>query len=533
MKFLLPLTVASVTALGAMTAPAAAQTRDDAASIMALIQKLSSHYAIMVMRSFVDVTYDQLTVEPGTNQLVISGMTIYPELPWDNEALCEVTIDRVASSDVFSFASIQTMIELSGVNAGAACFDPDMAGMMGSFGYDGLTAENMSIGLTYNLPDSSADLTVNASIADAADLSISADFSYLWVRLPIDGYGDPVPVIQLSEAEVSLENKGLWERLEPMVTAQMGDLNAVPQMAQMMVGQAFSEGGTRQPTPTENAFVENLAGELARFLSEKNRLVVTAAPEGGVWIDESIFDSPSNMIAALQPKISATPNALRSIIPPAEMAAALADGANPDDATRMKIGKALLTGVGAPKSVEDGGELLIPLARNWNGEAAALVAAAAGGFGEHKIGYEMALIALAQGEASAMSAADNLEADLPLADVLAAQKEVSNNWPGGSEIEGQFNQAIADGNIGVIRALANAASVGRGMPRDYEVAYALATLGAAAGDKSSAALRDRMDRRFNATDQATWVKTASKAASDALAVWTEGGLGAALAAKVQ
>ncbi|MEM7056896.1 MAG: hypothetical protein AAF557_04860 [Pseudomonadota bacterium] len=533
MKFLIPFTVASATAIGALTAPAMAQAPSDAASLYALLQRLGGHYALIVLRTFVDVTYDQLTVEPGTNQLVITGMTLYPELPYDPDALCEVTIDRASSGDVLSFETVQTTYEFSGVSATPACFDPDVAGMLGSFGYDGLTAENVSLSVGYNLPDSSADVTINASVADAADVSISAAFSYLWFRVPFDGGDEPVPVAQLSEAEISIENKGVFERVEPMIAAQIGDLNAVPQMAQAIVGQAFTEGGTRQPTPDESAFVESLSAELARFLAEKNRIVVTAAPEEGVWLDESIFDSPSNMVAALKPNVSSTPNALRAIIPPAEMASALADGANPDDAARMKIGRALLTGIGAPRSIEDGGQLLIPLARNWNGEAAALVAGAAGDFGEHKIGYEMALIAMAQGESSAMSAADNLELDLSLEEALAIQKEVSNAWPGGTDTEAQFNQAIADGDITTLRKLANAASVGRNMPRDYEVAYALATLGAAAGDRAAASLRDRMDRRFNALDQATWQKTASRAASDALRVWTEGGLGATMAARVQ
>lgn len=533
MKFLIPLTVASATALGSVAMPTTAKANDDVASLYAFLQRIGAHYGIMVLRSFVDVTYEQVTIEPGTNQVILTGMKLYPELPWDQDAACEVTIDRASSGDILSFETVQTGYEFSGVSANAACFDPDVAGMMGSFGYDGVTADTVSISIAYNLPDSSADLTINAAISEAVDVSVSAAFDYLWFRIPIDGYGDPIPVAQLAEAEISIENKGVWERVEPMVGAQIGDLNAVPQMAQAIVGQAFTEGGTRQPTADEAAFVESLSAELARFLQEKNRIVVTAAPEDGVWLDETIFDSPSNMVAAFKPQVSGTPSALRSIIPPAEMAAALADGANPDDATRMKIGKALLTGIGAPRSVEAGGELLIPLANNWNGEAAALVADAAGDFGEYAIGYEMALIALAQGESSAMSAADDLETDLSMTDALALQKKVSDAWPGGSDMQAAFQKAVADGDITAIRNMANAASVGRNMPRDYETAYALATLGAAAGDRSSAALRDRMDRRFNALDQKTWVKASSKAANDALSVWTDGGLGAAMAAKVK
>jgi len=529
MRLLTPAALAA--ALATASTPAAAQNQTDAAGFFNLVQRLGAHYAILVARSFVDLTYDQLTVEPGTNHMVISGLKVYPILDWDQDGNCEITIDRVVMGDRYSFETVGRASEVSGVMVPTACLDPQMGSMMGSFGYDGLTLDSATIDIEYNLPDSSAELSVNASVADAADISISAQFDYLWFNLPFDGYGDPIPVAQLGEAEVTIENKGVWERLEPMVTQQMGDLNAIPQMAQMVIGQALTDGGTRQPSESENAFVQNLSAELARFLNEKNRIVVTAAPEGGVWLDESILDSPQNLIAALQPSVSATPAAFRNIIPPADMAAALADGANPDDATRLAIGRALITGVGAPRSLEDGARLLEPLARGWNGEAASLLAEAAADFGEDTLGYEMALIALAAGDMSALGTADELEGRLDIAQILALQDQVGSNWPGEADFQAAFGQAVAAGDIGKIRKDANATVVGRGLPRSFEAAYTLATLAAAGGDRSAANLRDRMDRRFG-TDPA-WVEMAAEAGSVALQIWTQGGLGAAISARVQ
>ncbi len=63
-----------------------------------------------------------------------------------------------------------------------------------------------------------------------------------------------------------------------MMTMQMGDLNAVPQMVQMGVGELLTDGGTRTPTPDETAFVQNLAAEIDRFLADRDRIVITAAP---------------------------------------------------------------------------------------------------------------------------------------------------------------------------------------------------------------------------------------------------------------
>lgn len=537
MKILLPIAVASATALGAMTAAAPGTARadahGDASAALAFLQKIASQYAIMVLRTFVDVTYDNLTIEPGTNRLVVSGLKLWPELPWDQDALCAVEIDRLTTGEVWSFETLATAVEMSGVSVPAACLEPDAAGFMATVGYDGLTIDAVAMDISYDLPSSGAEVAIQAAIADAADVQIHASFDYLWFRMPIDGYGDPVPVMHLAEAEISLDNKGLWERIEPMVSAQMGDLNAIPPMLQAMVGQAMSEGGSRTPTPIETAFVENLSAEVGRFLTEKNRLVVTAAPEGGVWLDEDIFDGPSAIVTALEPKLSATPLALGAIVPPAEIMAATADGANPDEATRLKIGRALVTGVGAPRSVGSGIDMLSPLVEAWNADAALLVADASASVGDYEDAYIAALVALAQGNVGAMSTADAMEAELPLATVLDAQDKVAQNWPGRGDMISAVQAAIAAGDIGVIRKMAGGFSVGNGLPRHYQNAYSAATVAAAAGDRVSLRLRDNLDRRFSAADQEAWSGAAQRASDEALDIWMNGGLAAKLSGQAQ
>lgn len=515
-------------AMAAAPVMAHADEHSNAANdVLSFITKISAHYQIVLLRTFVDLTYDNISVSPGGDEMVLNGVKLYPELEWDKEAKCEVAIDRMVTGSVYSFETLGSNIEANGVTVSPDCIMPDVAGMMSSFGYNGLTADAMSINISYNLPSSSATMNVLLSVQDAADISIDADFSYFWFRLPLEGGDDPIPVIQLAQAEVGIENRGLWERLEPMVAAQMGDVNAIPQMAQMMVGQAFSEGGQRQPTADEHAFVENLSAELARFLTEKNRLVVTAAPEGGVWLDETIFDSPQTMVAALKPQLSSTTSAVKAIIPPADMIAALASGANPDDATRLKIGKALLTGVGAPRATDKGVAMLMPLADAWNGDAAAMVAKASAANGADGPAYEMALRALASGASAAMGTADALESRMNLSDVLAAQQAVLDGWPGAADAEAAVKAAIEGGDVGAMRKMAYALSVGRGMPRSYKAGYAAATLAAAAGDRGAANLRDRMNARFG-TD-AAWLAAAAEAEEQALKAWVEDGFGAKLA----
>src|SRR5690606_31908389 len=155
-------------------------------------------------------------------------------------------------------------IALDGVAVPPACLQPPVAETMAAFGYDGMTVDSASIDIDYHIPSSSAGLAVSASVAGAAEVALSADFDYFWFRVPISDSADPgaaaagtVPVARLAEAELVIENHGLWQALEPMLTEQMGgDLSAIPQLVQMMLGQALTEGGARNPTPQETAFVE-------------------------------------------------------------------------------------------------------------------------------------------------------------------------------------------------------------------------------------------------------------------------------------
>jgi hypothetical protein len=72
------------------------------------------------------------------------------------------------------------------------------------------------------------------------------------------------------------------------------------------------------------------------------------------------------------------------------------------------------------------------------------------------------------------------------------------------------------------------------MPRSYGQAYYWASLAAAAGDRSSAGLRERLDRRFadaEGTARDAWKGVAQSAAANAIQTWITGGLGARVSAQ--
>ena len=101
---------------------------------------------------------------------------------------------------------------------------------------------------------------------------------------PKEPGGEPYPLGLLSEAGIVIENRVLYERL-PMLSPQIGDLQAVPEMVTGVLTDALSEGD--------------------------------------VWLNESLVEGPGTAIAALNPMVPAAPLVSRSPIAPGELMAAI------------------------------------------------------------------------------------------------------------------------------------------------------------------------------------------------------------------
>ncbi|MEO1599664.1 MAG: hypothetical protein AAFU49_04195 [Pseudomonadota bacterium] len=429
--------LATVSAVGLSAAtpsgPARAQTPADIASAEAafdFLQQLGIRYAVLAARTAIDLTYESVSIDPRNNAAVLNGVTLRPRLDWDPERQCEIRIERLATAGTPTLDLLQSTFEIAGASVPAVCLDPGTGAMLSSFGYPVLEVSRASIAIAYDMPSSGANLFVSADIADAAEVTVTSDFDYVYVTGILDEEtgGEPIPVAKLSTAEVVLENAGLWERVSPMLGAQVGDLQQLPAMVGPMLGSMLAAPG--QPIgAAEQALIDNLSTELARFLETGDRLVLSSQPEGGVWLSEDTFSTPQAAIAALQPMLSSAPLAVDQMVAADQLAAALAGGAGLDDASRLSVGEALITGIGAPRALTEGKALIAPLAEAWNGEAALLMGEAMADEGDAAGAYTMALRAQAGGAAGALGLTDTLEADLDAATVLAAQTAVHEGWP--------------------------------------------------------------------------------------------------------
>ncbi|MEM6678376.1 MAG: hypothetical protein AAF675_10955 [Pseudomonadota bacterium] len=481
--------------------------------------------ALSFARTAVQLTYDGIAVDARSGEVTITGLTLHPELDWDSERACSVRIERVTLADGGRFDRIDGLLGLSGVTVPSACLDPGSSTIAAALGFDPIVAETVAIDAAYDVASSALSLDITASLADAATITAAADFDYFYFQnVSIDqeavadggeeAIEDAEPLAILSSAEISLVNRGLFESVEPMLNAQLGDLSAVPAIAQAGLMGALSQGSA--PTPETVAFVEQVTAELARFVEQKDSIVVTLAPEVPVLLEEELFDDPVAAITALSPRVGALPAARDAVVPLSTVEIGLATPEALSPAERLALGRALLTGEGAPRSREAAIALLEGLSSAGDSDAALLLAEAYAAGRVYDRAYASALQAMAGGKAAAVPMADAMEAKLDLAAIIAAQEAV-----GGIAEDAALIEA---GDLGGMRALAERLVAGLNGPRHYADALYWASLAAAGGDRAAAALIGRLDRRFLARDEetATWGEVSAAVSARALATWSAG-----------
>ncbi|RMF35115.1 MAG: hypothetical protein D6754_13820 [Alphaproteobacteria bacterium] len=135
---------------------------------------------------------------------------------------------------------------------------------------------------------------------------------------------------------------------------------------------------------------------------------------------------------------------------------------------------------------------------------------------------------MSDGAPGAVGLATKLEAQLPAAGVRETQEVILSGFPRDPGLKKAQEAILANPDIGAMRKLAIDTRLGRGVPRNYQLAYLWASLAAAAGDRSAANLRDDLDRMALAAEDESWKEAFADAAAEALRLWTERGLGEAI-----
>lgn len=506
MKKLLCSTIA---ALSVAAAPGPASAGDELALSdlldMNILTRVMLDFGVMLLRSQVDMTYDGISVTRSGHEISITGLTFYPSINWDREGLCEIAIARLDISSSGGIGRSEMHFEALGTTVEPLCLPPEAREPLAMTGYERIAVDRLYMDMEYEVGSSEMDLSGHLALADAAVVDASASFDYFWFR---EGpWGDPEPAMLLSSVVVSIEDRGLLERIRPIVPPDAFNFDAAPQIVAAGLEQALSEGGFREITGAERSFIAATSAAVGDFLGGSGRISAVARPSQPVWLGPNTFRRPSDMITVLSPEItSGAAVGAAEMIGTDLLAAALSGEAlAPEDARR--VGLALLDGVGAPLAPTVGRSLLEPLAGGDPEVAMAMAEALADD--DPVAAYVHALAAAEAGADRALALLDEVEAELTAADLL--------------RLQGQSRAAIVEAATGAseLRDAALAKMLGVGQRRSYADAYVLASLAAAAGDLSSAALRDRIARRISAHDEdGSWDAQVGALDEEVLGVWT-------------
>ncbi|RVV99013.1 hypothetical protein EKE94_09060 [Mesobaculum littorinae] len=340
-----------------------------------------------------------------------------------------------------------------------------------------------------------------------------------------DPYSDEDPFASPDGMPPAPEDEG--QLLPPGAEAPQDD-DAAPEGPDDMADDIPEEPAAPSPeeialTPEQEAFVASAAEAWPAFVGDGRRLTVGARSthDYGTFIDvtgDSI--DTAFLFADLTPTVSTAPRVARNAVPAELLSRAIegdADTLSEED--RRRVGMAVLTGDGAPRSVERGVALLSGLAEAGDG-AAALALAQALRDTDAQAAYRWALLAGAADAHGAAAQLDRMEAELGFDSVLELQQQAAGDPE--AQTEGVDLTSVA-----ALRDAAFARLSGRGAVRSYPMAVYWASLAKAAGDREAADVLDQIDARVRRADpqaQARWQEAEAEAADRALQAWIDGDL---------
>lgn len=520
MRRLLATTTLALALPGLAAAQSGAPTLLDLFSLDRLMQRVLQS-GIMALRTQMDLKYGDMRVDLRTGAVTLTDVKAWPLPDWDGGGDCEVGIDRLTlrSAAIDQVDRIRIKARIVGLTFPDVCLPPEPREALALLGTDRITMPWMTFDLDYGVAASDATLRLFADVDDVAAVDLTAHAAYIWV----DGREDmeePDPVIFLDSATLTVENKGAWAALQPMVPppftsdgAGMVVEGAIGQALLDMNREAAGEGADTGLTEAQRDFVRSISTAWPAFLANPETLVLQTTIDGDTFLDfKAMEDDPREVFATLRPQLALAPARSGAMLPAALLQQAMGDASQMSDDDRRRIGTALLSGEGAPRNADLGLELMTPLAEAGDARAAAAIADAFA-TADPAIAYRWALRAGASGAEGAAARLDRLETVLPMDRALDIQAEVSGEVG---------NPGKPPASVAEMRGMALARLSGSGAPRSYAHAAFWASLAAAAGDPEAAGALEELDERMRLSgpDAAqAWSGAEARAARAALDYW--------------
>lgn len=486
-------------------------------------------WGIVGLRTVADVRYDEMTVDPITGRLVLTGLDVAGVGP---ASACRVSVDRatLGFGAIDDIAHMRFRLEAAGLDVAPNCADMAGAPVVQAMAPDGLVADRVFAEMVYSFASGGGSLTFQADAPDLALIELVADFDYVaflnpdMVPRPAPEPGDPprfrsndpIPVVRLASAHLAIEDRGAFGRAAPFLPPEASS----PDDVRLMIGAGLSQGFVQMnegqaATEAQARFARDLSGAAAEFVANGRPLVIETRPENGpVTLDEDAFENPAELFAALAPRVGTRPTPPSQLLSADLVVQALTeDGrAGLSDTDRRVLGLALARGQGVPRAPA---QALDVLGDQISDPEIAMALAEASAANAPAQAYAHALTAASGGAAGALGLLDRIEAQLGPETYLPLQRDSA-----AAPTDAEF------ASPGAVRAAAHARMTGAGSVRDYGGAYRLANLAAAVGDAASKSLLDEIDSkmRLSSADE-TWVALREQMRAAALQDWIDRDLG--------
>jgi hypothetical protein len=406
-----------------------------------------------------------------------------------------------------------------------SCLPEEARQPLAMAGLSQIEVPRLTVDADYGFPKSDAVVRLYADVIGAAAIDITANMSYVW----FDGRDDieePMPVVFLDSATVAIENKGLWEAMSGMLPPPLTGEGA-PLFIEGALGQGLiqlnGESGDEDTSLTDEqrAFIGSIVDTWPAFLATPDTLVLETGIDGNIFIDfEGIGDDPRLLFADLRPTVSLAPSRAQQALPVALINSVL----NPVADTvvsvedKKRAGLALLNGVGAPRNLQKGYDLLADLAQGGDGEAAMAISNALADRVPAEA-YGFALLAGQSGQTGATARLDRLERVLSFEKVLELQEVAASLVAP--------DVSVLD-SVAQVRGEAAKFLAGKERPRSYAMSAMFAMIGSAAGDPESADILAQIDERVRLAGDGAfeiWSDSENQASNDAMEAWLEYDLG--------
>ena len=483
------------------------------------VNELVARIGLLFVRYVIDLTYQDTTYDPYTNRSTVSGVVVRPTLPWDHGRQCQIMAERlsVSGAELGDWDRLTLRLELIGVTAPLACLPPESVGAAAVMEITNFTADRVFIDIDYRMSSSAMRVNFHMTLPDLAAVTANLDFAYV----ALHEEGDEPVILELRHAAVTLDDMGLWKKAKKSLPPEMTQPDTAALTAARGLTELFIDMN-QPPAPNkppqldlaQAAFVQSAAAQVQQFVAKPGTFVIETALEQPVRLNERMFDDPVRLFTVLKPVVASFPASRQKIVPTSMLKAAMTAPASLSDRDKLRVGKALVSGVGAPRALTKGQALLKPLADAGNGEAALALSASLRSV-DPEAAYRLALNAGANSMAGASGIMDRLEQDLTTRKVLTLQ---ARSLSAVSTMPSPQNFLP----LTQVRAHALDHLSGNGAVRSYVRAYYWSLLGKAAGDQAAASMAGEIEARMRHRGPdaaAAWKAVAEKTRTEALKHW--------------